>query len=144
MRTHPHHIFSNFPTWGFHGHFVGIKYTMEGPIGRNIVCLNSLLCSSPYNNNPPYFCFPFIDGWYAYSRSHIKCGSCFFMIIIKVFSIKTFNVVNEMCNLVSTRVGPFYITSSYLYYSWFFYSWFRFLYFGCTNGMKIIRWIVCG
>jgi hypothetical protein len=36
----------------------------------------------------------------------------FFMIAIKKFSIKTFCVASEMCNLVSIGVGPFYIISS--------------------------------
>jgi hypothetical protein len=31
-----------------------------GPIGKNVVCFSSLSHSSPYNNNPPYLCFPFV------------------------------------------------------------------------------------
>lgn len=45
------------------------------------------------------------DGTHIYSKSYIKCDSCFFFIIVvRVFNIGVFNVVNEMCNLVSTRV----------------------------------------
>ncbi len=45
----------------------------------------------------------------------LKCGSYFFAIIVRVFSIKAFNATNEMCNLVSTGVRPPYET-----FSWFF------------------------
>jgi hypothetical protein len=46
-------FFSSFFTWGSHNHFIKIKYTTRGPIGRNI-CYGSLLRSSPYNNNMFY------------------------------------------------------------------------------------------
>jgi hypothetical protein len=77
MHTHPHYFFLSLSTWGFHNHFVGIRYTTRGPFGRNVVCFNSLSHSSPYNNNPPYLCFPFIGKWYTYSRSCIKCDLIF-------------------------------------------------------------------
>jgi hypothetical protein len=70
-------FFSGFSTHGSHNHFVGITYTTRGPIGRNIVCSSLPLHSSPYINNPPYLCFPFVGGWYTYGRSHIRCGSFF-------------------------------------------------------------------
>jgi hypothetical protein len=95
------------------------------PIGRNIVCSNPPSHFLPYNNSPLYLCFPFVGWWFTYSKSHIKCGSCFLTIVTRVFSMRVFGVANEVCNLVSTRVGPLYITSS-----WFFYYWLRFLYFG--------------
>jgi len=33
------------------------------------------------------------------------------MIIARIISIMVFSVANEMCGLISTKVGPFYITS---------------------------------
>jgi len=57
----------------------------------------------------------------------------FLMIVARVFNIRTLSVTNEMCSLVSTRVGLLYIISF-----WFFYSQFGFLYFGHTNGIQII------
>ncbi len=87
-------FFSGFPTWGFHNHFVEINYITRGPIGKNIVYYGSFL---PYSNNPPYLCFPFVGRWYAYSRSSIRCGSCFFTIRAKVFNIKTFSAVKLKC-----------------------------------------------
>ncbi len=96
----------------------------------NVVCFNSFSCSLPYINNPPYLCFPFIDRWYAYSRYRIRCGSYFFTIVVKVFSIRAFIVIGEMCSSVCTRVRPLYITSP-----WLSYSWFKFSYFGCTDGI---------
>jgi hypothetical protein len=58
-------FFSSFPTWGSCSHFVRIKHTKGGPIGRIIICCNSPSCFSPYSNSPPYLCFPFIGRWYA-------------------------------------------------------------------------------
>jgi hypothetical protein len=132
-------FFSSFLTWEFHNHFIQIKYTIGGPIGKNIVCSCLLSCFSPYNNNSPYLWFPFVNKWYTYSRSFIWCGSYFFTIVGGIFNIRTFNATSEMCNLVSTKVGPFYITSS-----WLSYFILRFLYFGCTNQIQIIRGIICG
>jgi hypothetical protein len=105
-------FFSSFSTWRSHNHFVQVKYTIGGPIRMNIICFNLLSCSSPYSNNSPYLWFPFVNKQYAYSRSFIQCGSCFFIIIGGIFNIRTFSAVNEMCNLVSTRFGPLCITSS--------------------------------
>jgi hypothetical protein len=104
-------FFPSFSTWKSHNHFIGIKYTTRGPIGQNVVCSSSFLHSSPYNNNPSYLCFPFLGEWYTYRRSYIKCDPCVFMILVGVFNIMVFSVSNEMCSLVSTKVGPFYITS---------------------------------
>jgi hypothetical protein len=47
MHAHPHYIFLRFSTWGSHNHFIGIKYTTKGCIGRNVVCSSSPLRSSP-------------------------------------------------------------------------------------------------
>ncbi len=58
-------FFSGFPTCGFHSHFVEVKYTTRGPIGRNVVCFGSPSHFSPYSNNPPYLCFPFLGEWYT-------------------------------------------------------------------------------
>jgi hypothetical protein len=129
-------FFSSFPKWGFHNHFVKVRYTTRGSIGKSIVYSGSPL---PYNNSPPYLCFPFVGRWYAYSRYYIRCGSCFFIIIARIFSIKAFRSVNEMCNLVSTWVGPLYITFFLISYSWFEFS-----NFGHTDGIQIICWVVCG
>jgi hypothetical protein len=117
-------------TWGFHSHFVRVRYMTRGPIGRNFVYYGSPLHSLPYSNNSPSLCFPFVGGLYTYSRSHIRCGSYFFTIVAKLFNIRVFCVVGEVCSLVSIRVGPLYITSS-----WLFDSQLGFSYFGCTNGI---------
>jgi hypothetical protein len=90
--------FSGFSTWVSHIHCVGIKYTIGGPIGRNVVLSNSPSSFLPYNRSPPYLCFPFVDRWYTYSGSCIRCGSCFFTIGVGVFSIKAFNVAIEVCS----------------------------------------------
>jgi hypothetical protein len=132
-------FFSSFLTWGSHSHFVEIMYMTRGPIGRNVVCSRSPSCSLPYSNSPPYLCFPFIGGWYTYSRSYIRCGFYFFMIVPRVFSIGVFNGANEMCSLIITWVGPLYIIPLC-----FSYSWFEFSYFGHTNGIHIIPWIIYG
>jgi len=102
-------FFPSFLTWGFHSHFVGIRYIIGGPIGRNVVYSGSLSHSSPYSNNTPYLCFPFFGGWCTYSRSCIKCGSCVFMIVGRVISIRSFSAASEVCNLVSLMVRPLYI-----------------------------------
>ncbi len=123
-------FFLGFLTWAFHNHFVRVKYMTRGPIRKSVVCSGSPLRFLPYNNNSPYLCFPFVGKWYKYSRSRIRCRSYFFTIVARLFNIRVFSVVSEMCCLVSTRVGPFYITSS-----WLFYSQFGFSYFGRTNGI---------
>jgi hypothetical protein len=130
-------FFPSLPTWGSHSHFVEIKYMTRGPIGRSVVCSSSPLHFSPYNSSTPYLCFPFLDRWYTYNMSHIICGFYVFTIARGVINIKSFNAVSEVCSLVSSRVGPFYITSSL-----FFYSWFGFSYFGCSDGIHIICWII--
>ncbi len=118
-------FFFKFPNTGIQCHFVKIRYTTRGPIARSIVYFNSPSCSLPYNNNPPYLRFPFIGKWYAYCRSLHQMRFMFFTITRKVFKIGVFNATNKVCNLVSIRVGPLYITSS-----WLSYSWHGFLYFG--------------
>jgi hypothetical protein len=130
--------FLGLMTWGFHSHFIRVRYMTRGPIGRSIICFGSFLRFLLYNISPPYLCLPFFNGWYTYSMSHIRYGSCVFTVVLWIISNKAFNAVNEVCNLVSTRVGPFYITSS-----WLSYSWFGFSYFGCIGGIHIIHWIIC-
>jgi hypothetical protein len=98
-------FFSSFSTWGSHSHFVGVRYTIGGPIEKNTICFSSPLHFSPYNNSPPYLCFPFVGGWYTYNRFCINCGSYFFTIATWIFNIKTFNATSEVCNLVFTRVN---------------------------------------
>jgi hypothetical protein len=135
----PSVLFSSFLTQRFHYHFVKVRYTIGGPIRKNMVCFCSLLCFLPYSSNPPYLCFPFLGRWYTYNRSRIICGSCVFTIVGRIINIRAFNVTSEVCNLVSSWVGPLYITSS-----WLFYTQFGFSYFGRIGGMHIICWIVCG
>ncbi len=105
-------VFLGFSTWEIHSHFIKVRYMTRGPIGRSIVCSSSLSHSLLYNNSPPWLCFHFIGGWYAYSRFCIRCGFCFLMITTWVFIIKAFNAANEMCSLISTRVGLLYVISS--------------------------------
>jgi hypothetical protein len=132
-------FFLIFLPWGFHNHFVKVRYITRGPIRRSAVCYGSPSHSSPYSGSPPYLCFPFFGRWYTHSRSRIKCGSYVFMIVWWIINIRYFSAANEMCSLVSSRVGPLYITSS-----WLSYSQFKFSYFGCTSGIHIIYWVVCG
>jgi hypothetical protein len=47
----------------------------------------------------------------THSWSCIKCSSYVFTIARRIISIKSFNVASEVHSLVSSRVGPFYITS---------------------------------
>jgi hypothetical protein len=129
MHAHPTIYFLGFSTWGFHNHFVRVKYMTRGPIGRNVY-FGSLQCFSFYNNIPPYLCFPFIGRRYTYNKSHIRCGFCFFTIVVGVFNLKAFSATNKMCSLVSIGVGPLYIISSWLYYSRFGFS-----YFGHIGGI---------
>ncbi len=132
-------FFLSFPTWGFH-FILSKSSTWQGnPLGRNVVCFSPPLRSSPYNNNPPCLCFLFIGKWYAYGRFCIKCGPYFFTIVKGIFNIGVFNATNEVCNLASIGVGPFYITSS-----WLFYFQHKFSYFGQIGGIWIIHWIICG
>jgi hypothetical protein len=105
-------FFSSFLTWRFHNYFVQIKYTIRGPIGRNIVYSSLLSCVLLYSNNSPYLWFPFVNKLYAYNRSFIQCGSYFFTIVGGIFNVKTLNAISEICNLVSIEVGPLYIISS--------------------------------
>ncbi len=84
-------FFPSFLTWGFHNHFIEIRYT----IGRSVVYSNSFLRFLPYSNIPPYLCFPFLSGWYTYNRSHIRCGFCIFIIIRKIISIWYFSATSE-------------------------------------------------
>ncbi len=95
---------SSFSTWEFHSHFVKVKYTIGGPIGRNVVCFGSSLCFVLYSNNSPQLCFPSLGRLYTYSRSRIRRGSYFFMIAGRIFKTRDFNVVIEVCSLVSTGV----------------------------------------
>jgi len=125
-------FFSRFSTQGSHSHFVKIRYTTRGPIGRSVVCSGSFLCFSLYSSSPPYLCFPFLSKWYTYSKSHIRCDSYVFT-IARVINISVLNVAWFL------RVGPLCITSS-----WLFYFQFKFSYFGHTNGIHIICWVVYG
>ncbi len=125
-----------------HGYLIVIllkvKYMIGKPIGRNVVCFGSPLHFLTYSNSPPYLCFPFLGGWYKYSKSHITFGSYIFMIAKGVINIRAFNAANKVCSLVYTRVRPLYITSF-----WFFYSQLKFLYFGYIGGIHIILWVIC-
>jgi hypothetical protein len=105
-------FFSGFSTWRSHNHYIRVRYTTRGPIGRSVVCFSSLSCFLPYNSNPPYLCFPFLRKWYTYNRSYIKCGPCVFIIVARIIIIMAFNATNKVCSLVSTKVVPCYIISS--------------------------------
>jgi hypothetical protein len=75
-------------TWGSLKHFIKIKYMTRRPIERNVVCYLSPPHSLHYNNNPPYLCFPFVSKWYAYNRSHIKCGYVFLRLQQEFFALR--------------------------------------------------------
>jgi hypothetical protein len=126
-------FYSRFPTHGFHSHSIEIRCTIGGPIGRSVVCSSPLLCFSLYNNSPPYLCFPFFSKWYTYSKSRIRCDSYVFTIATRVINIIVLSEAHEVCRLVSLKVGPLCITSS-----WLSYFQFEFSYFGRTNGIHII------
>jgi len=94
--AHLHCIFPKLHDMGFHNHFVRVKYIIGGPIGRNVVCSSSLSYYLPYNNNTPHLCFPFLGGWYTYSRSHIRCDSYIFMIVRGVINVRSFSAAKEV------------------------------------------------
>jgi len=90
---------SSILTWGFHSHFVGVRYTTKGAIGRNVVHFGSHLC------------------FYPIALAHLTCVFfslvndthiigptsnviLFFSIAIGIFSIRAFSVANEVYNLV--------------------------------------------
>jgi hypothetical protein len=85
-----------------------------GPIEKNIVYFSLVSRSLLYNNSSPYLCFPFIGKLYTCSTSHIKYGSYFFIIGARIFNIKAFSATKEVCNMVSIKIGPLYITSLFL------------------------------
>jgi hypothetical protein len=97
--------------WRFHDDFVEVKYMTRGPIVRNIVYYVHLhiLCLTM---TTPFTCvsISLVDDTYIVGP--ISNGSYFLKITKRIFNIKAFNVANKVCNLFSTRVGPFYITSS--------------------------------
>jgi hypothetical protein len=114
-------FFLNMWTWESHSHFIGIRYTTRGPIGRNVICSSSPLHYSPYINNLPYLCFFFDGRWDTYNRFHIKCDYYFFTVRTKVFSIKAFNALTKcvvwspqgLDHYVSLPLGFFTPTSSF-------------------------------
>ncbi len=53
-------LFSGFLTWGFHSHFVKVRYMTWGLVGRSIVCFGSPLCFSPYIATDPTCVFLFV------------------------------------------------------------------------------------
>jgi hypothetical protein len=115
MHTHPHYIFASFPTWGSHSHFVGIRYTIKGPIGPLGGALFALthLCTFHIvtTTHPTYVYLYLVDDTHIVGpTSNVVC--CIFMSVRGVINIKSFSAANEMCNLVSSKVGPLYITSS--------------------------------
>ncbi len=126
--------FLHFLAWGFHNHFVRIRYMIRDPLGRTLFALVHFCIFHPITTSHPICVFPFVREWYANDRSCVKCGFWFFTIVAWIFSIKVFSVASEMCSLVSTRVGPLYITSP-----WLFYSRLGFSYFGHTSGIHIIH-----
>jgi hypothetical protein len=127
-----------FLTQGFHCHFIQVWYFIGGSFGRNVVCINSSSHFPSYCSNPPYLCFSFVGKWFTHSWSCIKHVTWFFVVIRKVWSIMTFNVVEKMCSLVSTKVRPIYITSSKLYCIWVLFS-----YCKCSDGLFVICGILC-
>jgi hypothetical protein len=126
--------FSRFLPWESHSHFIGVTYTTWGPIGRKVITLVHFCVFRPIATTHPIYVFPLLV-----DETHImglasSVISYFFMITVQIFKIKDFNVVNELCSMVSIGVGPLYITSS-----WLFYSQRGFLYFGCIGGIQIIH-----
>jgi hypothetical protein len=99
-------LFSSFSTWGFHSHFIEIKSTIGGPIGRNVVCFVHLCVLRPIVATHPICVFLSLAND-THSRSRIRCGSCVFMIAGKIINIRFFSAANEVCNLVSLGVGSF-------------------------------------
>jgi len=51
-------LFPGFSTWEFHTHFVGVRYTTRGSIGRSIIYFGSSSCFSPYTTTHPTCVFP--------------------------------------------------------------------------------------
>jgi hypothetical protein len=100
-------LFLGFLTWGSHSHFIEIRSTTWGPIGRNVVHFVHLRVLHPIVATHPICVFLSLAND-THSRSCIKCGSCVFTIAGRVISIRFFSAANEVCNLVSSGVGPLY------------------------------------
>jgi hypothetical protein len=127
--THPHNIFPSFSPWGSHNHFVGVRYMIRGTHWREHCLFWLTFMLFALQQQPTLLVFSFLNRWYTYSRSYIRCGSCVFIIAREFINIKSFGVAIEVCSLVSLGVGPLYITSS-----WLSYSQFGFCIFGAPMG----------
>jgi hypothetical protein len=126
-------FFSSLSTWRFQNYFVRFKYTIRGPIGRSVISFNSHSHYSPYNDSPPYLCFPFVVNDTNIVGLALDVVLVFFMIWARIFNIRFFNVTSEVCILVTIGVKPIYITSF-----WLPYFWLKFSYFGCIGGIQIL------
>jgi hypothetical protein len=110
----------------------------RGSFGKSVVYINTSLCSPFYCSNPPYLCFCFIAKWYTHTWSYFKHDTYFFALRGEVYNIRILSVVDEVYNMVSTRIKPFLITSFR-----FFYTWIWSLYSRCSNGLFAICGVLC-
>jgi hypothetical protein len=92
-------------------------------------CIKSSLHFLSHCSNPPNLCFSLIGKWYTHNWSCFEHVTFFFAITKILYNIRTFNAINKVCSLVSTRVKPIYITSSKFSYIWIWSS-----YSKCSNG----------
>jgi hypothetical protein len=92
-------FFSSLSTWRFQNYFVRFKYTIRGPIGRSVISFNSHSHYSPYNDSPPYLCFPFVVNDTNIVGLALDVVLVFFMIWARIFNIRFFNV-NQFISLL--------------------------------------------
>jgi len=118
MHAHFHHI-----SWRLLGMGISLSFHPNlvhdsGSLGRSVFYISSSSHFPSYCNDPPYLCFSFVSKWYAHNWFCLKCVTCFFVITGKFWSIKTFNITDEVCSLVSIGVRLVYITSSRFSCTW--------------------------
>ncbi len=86
---------------------------MKGdPLGRVLFVLVHLCIFCPITTIHPTCVFPLLADDTNIVGIALDVVFIFFMIVAIFFNIRVFSVVDEMCSLVSIRVGPLYITFS--------------------------------
>jgi hypothetical protein len=134
-----------FPQVSQHGDFIVILLelnTQQGDLlGGVLFALARLHTFHLTTRAHPTCVFPsLVDDTHTLGPHHMWFSRFYvFTITWGIMCIMSFSATNEMCSLASSWVGPFYITSSWLSYSRPMFS-----YFGCTDGIQTICWVICG
>jgi hypothetical protein len=95
-------FFLGFSTWGFHSHFVEVWYTIGGPLGGPLFVLAHFHASRLIVVIHLTFVFPLLVDDTHIIGFALYVIPIFFMITVRVFSIKVFSATSKMHNLVST------------------------------------------